>query len=129
MKNHIIISLLFLSVGLSQQKKTDEPNPMKGVKTETESKYKYEEKFGEFKEISKGLNFSHYDSNGNKVEETNYDSDGSLKFNHIFKYDSNGNLVEETNYNSEGVVTTDIMRGFAKMGKKFLKKNGTKMVL
>ena len=46
MKNYLIILLLFLSVGFSQQKKTDEPNPNKGIKIETKLEYKYEEKFG-----------------------------------------------------------------------------------
>ena len=50
MKNYLIISLLFLSVGFSQQKKTDKPNPMKGVKTQTELEYKYESKFGELQQ-------------------------------------------------------------------------------
>ena len=53
-KTLLIVSLLFLSVVFSQQEKTDKPNPMKGIKTKTESIYNFEEEFGEFKEILKG---------------------------------------------------------------------------
>jgi hypothetical protein len=76
----LIILALFLSVGVCQQKKTDEPNPMKGVKALTKLEYNYEEKFGEFKGILKKKAIYKYDSNGNKVEESQYDSDGSLTY-------------------------------------------------
>ena len=72
MKNHIIISLLFLSVGFCQKKKTDEPNPMKGVKTQTELYFHYVEKFGELKEIptvwKKEKIIYEYNVDGNMVE-------------------------------------------------------------
>ena len=77
MKRLFIISLLFLSVGFGQNK-NDEPNPMKGVKTQIESIYEFEEKFGEFNDIFKGETISRYDPNGNKVESSWYDSDGNL---------------------------------------------------
>ena len=101
MKNHLIISLLILSVGFSQQKKSDEPNPKKGIKTETRLEYEYEEKFGELEVILEGKYISKYDSNGNKVEYSSYDSDGSLNWKFIYKYDSNGNTVEQSSYDSE----------------------------
>ena len=101
MKNHLIISLLFLSIGFGQNK-NDEPNPMKGVKTQIESKYEFGEKFGEFNEIFKGKTISTYDSNGNQVEWSWYDSDGSLKSKYISTYDTNGNQVESSWYNSDG---------------------------
>ena len=99
MKRLFIISLLFLSVGFCQNK-NDEPNPMKGVKTQIESIYEFEEKFGEFNDIFKGETISRYDPNGNKVESSWYDSDGSSKT--IYTYDSNGNKVEESDYDSDG---------------------------
>ena len=80
MKNYLIISLLFLSFGFCQQKKTDEPNPKKGIKTETMLEYNYAEKFGEVKEIFKVKIITKYDSNGNSVEGSTYDSDGKLKW-------------------------------------------------
>ena len=101
MKRLFIISLLFLSVGFCQNK-NDEPNPMKGVKTQIESIYEFEEKFGEFNDIFKGETISRYDPNGNKVESSWYDSDGSIDDKYIYTYDSNGNQVEKTNYDSDG---------------------------
>ncbi len=102
MKNYLIISLLFLSFGFSQQKKTDKPNPMKGVKTQTISNYDYEEKFGEFEEILIDKLINKYDSNGNTVEKSSYDSDGSLENKFIYKYDSDGNRVIKSSYDSDG---------------------------
>ena len=101
MKNLLLI-ILFLSVGFSQQKKSDEPNPKKGIKTETILKYEYEEKFGEFNEIFKSKDISKYDSNGNRVEHLYYGSDGSLLSKYISQYDSKGNKVEESRYDSDG---------------------------
>ena len=94
MKNYLIIPLLILSVGFCQQKKTDKPNPMKGIKTQTVIVYVYENLIRK--------NISKYDSNGNKVEDSSYDSEGSLNWKHVKKYDSNGNMVEELSYYSDG---------------------------
>jgi len=80
MKNKLllIVPFLLLLSPLLGQKKTDEPNPMKGIKTETKLEYEYEEKFGEFNEILKGKSIFKYDSNGNEVERSYYDSEGNL---------------------------------------------------
>jgi len=40
-----------------------------------------------------------YDSNGNQVEQTKYDSEGSLKSKYISKYDSKNRIVELIKYN------------------------------
>ena len=94
MKNYLIIPLLILSVGFCQQKKTDEPNPMKGVKTVTRFEYVYEEKFGKYNWVPKektkmGWDLQKfiykYDSNGNRTETLIYDSDGSLRNKWIYK--------------------------------------------
>ena len=92
-KNYLIIPLLILSVGFCQQKKTDKPNPMKGIKTQTVIVYVYENLIRK--------NISKYDSNGNKVEDSSYDSEGSLNWKHVKKYDSNGNMVERFFYDSD----------------------------
>ena len=102
MKNFLIISLLFLSVGFSQQKKTDKPNPMKGVKTQTKLEYDYEEKFGEYKEVLNKKTVNKFDSNGNKIEVSLYDSDGSMSDKWLYKYDSNGNKIGGSFYWSDG---------------------------
>ena len=101
MKNHLIISLLILSVGFCQQKKTDEPNPKKGIKTETKFEYDYEEKFGEFKEILIIKTISKYDSKGNRVEELFYDSDEKLDRKSIWKYNDKNRLVVKIEYKYE----------------------------
>ena len=93
MKNYLIIPLLILSVGFCQQKKTDKPNPMKGIKTQTVIVYVYENLIRK--------NISKYDSNGNKVEGSSYNLDGKLDRISIYKYDSNGNMVEELFYDSD----------------------------
>ena len=83
----LIISLLILSVGFSQQKKSDEPNPMKGVKTQTRLEYNYEEKFGEFKEYLVSKTLRNYVKNGNLSDRYEYGSDGKLNTKIIYKYD------------------------------------------
>ena len=57
--------------------KTDEPNPKKGIKTETRLMYDYKG-FDGLKEIFFRKEITKYDSNGNIVEVSNYDSDMSL---------------------------------------------------
>jgi len=42
-----------------------------------------------------------YDSNGNKVEQSVYDSDGSLSSKTIHKYDTKNRIIEETEYKYE----------------------------
>ncbi|MDP7337122.1 MAG: hypothetical protein QF648_04690, partial [Candidatus Marinimicrobia bacterium] len=87
----LIIPLLIILSLLFGQKKTDKPNPNKGIKTKTELKYDYEEKFGELKEILEKKIIHKYDPKGNVIEELEYDQDGSLRSKTISKYDSNGN--------------------------------------
>jgi hypothetical protein len=80
--------------------KTDEPNPMKGVKTKTRLSYEYD--FGDGKEFLDSKTISKYNSDGNMIEESSYKSDGSLSSKFIFKYDSNGNEIESSCYESDG---------------------------
>jgi len=123
MKRLFIISLLFLSVGFCQNK-NDEPNPMKGVKTQIESIYEFEEKFGEFNDIFKGETISRYDPNGNKVESSWYDSDGNLTNNYIgisktiSRYDSNGNELESSWYDSDGSLDSKAISKYNSNGNK-----------
>ena len=137
MKNFLIISLLILSVGFSQQKKTDKPNPMKGVKTQTELLYYYEEKFGESKENLFTKSVNKYDSDGNMVESLRYgyynssdfyesifsylpkfiDDYYNLNYKWIYKYDSNGNMVEESRYTIKGGLITKTVPKYDANGK------------
>ena len=93
MKNHLIISLLILSVGFCQQKKTDKPNSMKGIKTQTIIVYVYETLIRK--------NISKYDSKGNRVEELFYDSDEKLDRKSIWKYNDKNRLVVKIEYKYE----------------------------
>ena len=74
MRRYITLLLLILSFGFSQKKKTDEPNPMKGVKTLTKLEYEYGEKFGDANWVFEEKTISTYDSNGIGVESSSYDS-------------------------------------------------------
>ena len=49
----LIVPFLLIISPLFGQKKTDEPNPKKGIKTEIKFEYEYEEKFGEFVQTKK----------------------------------------------------------------------------
>jgi hypothetical protein len=42
-----------------------------------------------------------YDSNGNEIESSNYDSDGSLWRKEIYKYDSKNRTIESIIYEYE----------------------------
>ena len=101
MKKILLIALL-LSVGFCQQKKTDEPNLKKGIKIETKYIYRFEEKFGDFKDILNFKQIYKYDTNGNMVEElTHYVKFDNIPSNYnyskrIYKYDSNENKVEQS---------------------------------
>ena len=97
----LIVPFLLLLSPLLGQKKTEKPNPKKGIKTETILKYEYEEKFGELEVILEGKYIYKYDSNGNQIEWSMYNSDGSLESKTIYKYDSNGNKVEWLKYDLE----------------------------
>ena len=50
---------------------------------------------------SERTSISKYDSNGNKVEESGYYSDGSLLLKSIYKYDSKNRIIESISYDLE----------------------------
>ena len=70
--------------------------------------YKYEEMNGEFKEILKGKTISKYDTDGNNVGWSNYDSEGNVNdgrfgfSKNITIFDSNGNMVTSFFYGLDG---------------------------
>ena len=103
----LIVPFLLLLSPLLGQKKTEKPNPKKGIKTETILKYEYEEKFGELEVILEGKYIYKYDSNGNNVEWSMYDSEGNLTDNvfgvskTIYKYDSKNRIIESISYDFE----------------------------
>ncbi len=46
-----------------------------------------------------------YDFNGNIIELIEYDSDGTLSDKYLCKYDSNGNIIEVIGYDSDGTLS------------------------
>ena len=130
MKKLIFISILIsLSSMIYCQGFTDILNILRGVKSEIRNEFNFEQIFGEWKEIpgkekihfqydkkgnlideskydSKGTLISKssfkYDKNKNRIEQMDYLPDGSLKYQIMFKYDTNGNMVEESKYDADG---------------------------
>ena len=45
-----------------------------------------------------------YDSNGNRIKTSYYDTNGTLDSYLIYEYDSDGNLIKESCYNSDGTL-------------------------
>ena len=51
--------------------------------------------------IKQNINIQ-FNEDGNKTEETSYNSDGELQSKSKYQYDKDGNKTEETSYNSDG---------------------------
>jgi antitoxin component YwqK of YwqJK toxin-antitoxin module len=72
--------------------------------------YEAVDKFGEIEKGSRknrwGDNNKYivFNDNGNEIEKSGYNSDGSLKYKYTYKYDDNGNRIEgkSKRYNSDG---------------------------
>ena len=113
MKNYLIISLLILSVGFCQQKKTDEPNPYKGVRIKKIFEFTYQQKFDDYIEIPTNDSIVvTYNTLGLIIDSTNYIPPGNLsdykdtesfeifdkwfhgKFNNHYEYDTQGRLTK-----------------------------------
>ncbi len=101
-KNYIFSILLFLSFSFgafSQSKKDIRNNKIvseTAVITITESG----------KEISYKDSYTLYDKNGNVIEQTEYNRDGSIKNKETNKFDANKNKIETTEYNEKDKTTT-----------------------
>jgi hypothetical protein len=110
--SQLIITFLLLLIPTfgQSQKKNDKPNPMKGIKTQTMIFYRYEGEFGYMNENLISKTIYRYDSNGNTVEELHYDDTDIGEMNHDWKMDKRKK------------------KQLISLGKKFLQKNGTKMV-
>ncbi len=82
-----------------------EEQPLYGdIESVVITKYKLAEKSGEIVK-DKILSKTAYKFNqkGDVIEKVNENnSDGSLRWNYLYKYDSQGNMIEETSYNSYG---------------------------
>ena len=75
MKKVLILILSLFVIFCSTQK--DTPNPKRGIKIETVSRYGFEgAKFGEYISVYLGKEICKYDSNGNRIEVSISNSDG-----------------------------------------------------
>ena len=79
-------------------------NKIKGkVKSYTEITYKTVGYFSRFEKSEIDCRVERkYDERGSLIEETRYNSGGSLDMQDKYKYDERGNLIEETRYKSDG---------------------------
>jgi len=118
-KNHIIISLLFLSVGFCQQNKTDQPNPYKGVRIKKILEFTYQPKFDDYIEIPTNDSIVvTYNTLGFKIDSTTYRNlEDSSKyneyldeffygiFNNHYEYDIGGHLTKQIDsHNHKGLI-------------------------
>ena len=73
MKNYLIISLLILPVVFCQQKKSDQPNPYKGVRIKKILEFTYQPKFDDYIEIPTNDSIVvTYNTLGYKIDSTTY---------------------------------------------------------
>ena len=85
LKSFIIPLLIFFSFGLCQQSQPDTQKPINTIKSEKNSYYEFEEKYGDFREVLESDIIYIYDSVGNKFELVNYDANGNLVSKTIYK--------------------------------------------
>ncbi len=75
------------------------------VKERTKIDYVIVKKFGEnVKEIT-GKTIFKYETNGKRIENAEYDVNGTLTFKTVFKYDAKGNPAEKAIYDAKGILS------------------------
>jgi len=104
--------LLFFSIGFSQNPKIEKTKYIEGVKTLIEKQYVYEEKFGEFIDRLSGKFIYEFNTDGNILKKSTFNSDGSLDSKVLYTYNSSKKLVAEDHYiksnlNSEYIYEYD----------------------
>jgi hypothetical protein len=112
----IVCSFLMTVTSLYGQKISEEIISKLGIKSVTDTQYRYDEKFGEHIQTFKSKNVYNYNSDGNPMESSRYNSDGTL-LRKIF-YNTNGDIVERLRYNSNGLITKRTMNQYDSVGKK-----------
>ena len=111
MKRFTFAIVLFLLIGLtySCNENTAKTNDLKemgfhgDIGTIIETAYELNSKFGEEQigNIKRKTVFE-FNNDGNKIEESRYDSDGVLEEKYKYTYDEKGNLIELNLYYSDG---------------------------
>ena len=75
-----ILLTSFLKSWISGQVESYSFNSRKGIKSEIRREFEFKQKFGEWKEIpGKEKIHYYYDNNGQVIDETKYDFEGSLE--------------------------------------------------
>ncbi len=108
----LVISSFFLLSFLNNKDKNSltEDNLKGKVKTLTESSYDAVEKFGEVEKSKlKEKQYSKYNDRGNKIEESDYRSDGSLWQHCIYKYNAKGDKIENNEYEPDGSLSGKVI--------------------
>ncbi len=59
-----------------------------------------------------------YDSNGNILEEINYDKEGALKSITKYKYNSSGDIIEETEHDDKNILKEKRLTKYNNLGEK-----------
>lgn len=97
--------IFFAYAGFSQyipKKKDIKDNNIQSITT-WDYKYTYDNK-GQAKETKYKSSYTKYYKNGEILEETEYEPDGTIKNKKTYKYNSSGNKIEEITYNSDGSI-------------------------
>ena len=111
MKRFTFAIVLFLLIGLtySCNENTAKTNDLKemgfhgDIGTIIQTEYELNSKFGEEQigNIKRKTVFK-FNNDGNKIEESHYDSDGELFSKSKYTYDEKGNIIEDSSYDSDG---------------------------
>ncbi len=100
----ILITLFAIVTTTSQQTDVEKYGYKGKVKSVIKTKCDYTDIFGEYvKENCFTSDLYKYDQNGNKIEESKYNSVGTLDEKNLYKYDQNGNKIEWSKY-SDGTL-------------------------
>ena len=111
MKNVLILVLVILSLaGFSQKKKEIKKNRIKSiVVTDTEN--------GKTINDSKTI----YNTNGEVIEEVNYDKTGQVKSILKYKYNSEGDVLEEAEYDPKNQLKENVQQNIIVWRKRWKK--------
>lgn len=93
-----ILLLLFISITISAQKK--DPIKENKVRSVTEYKQDMEKNGSKVKDC-----YTLYDTNGNILEEIEYDSAGKIKKHSKYQFDANSNKIKEIELTPDGKVS------------------------
>ncbi len=122
----ITFTILLYSCTTDKQETGWSEYNLKGkVKSFTEISYEAIDRFGKIELGDKRVDFEFilhnnaeylFDNNGNKIEESLYFDDGSLRYKVIYKYDNNGNKIEENLYFDDGNLDTKLINLYDNKG-------------